>query len=64
MNHEFGLVIDSTPFLCRVMPLAVESIEINGKAVQASVLTNSGSGGETRFKELFGLNQPIVVHLS
>jgi len=59
IESEFGLVIDATPFLCRVMPLVVENIRVNGKDVQASVMTSSGIGVERRCKELLGLNQPM-----
>ncbi len=39
MEGEYGLIIDSTPTLCRIWPLEVGSMNLGGHDLQTAVLT-------------------------
>lgn len=40
-NDGYGLVVDATPYLCRLWPLSVESKQVKGKNLQTAVLTRN-----------------------
>ena len=39
MDGEYGLIIDSTPTLCRIWPLVVRSMNLGGHDLPTAVLT-------------------------
>lgn len=50
MEGEYGLIVDSTPTLCRIWPLAVGAMNLGGQEVQTAMLTCATVDEAKRFE--------------